>query len=289
MKQGLFAAVLITAFLCCLAGLGNAASHDLVEPVAGGSINWTGRFVRAEGTAAWPPGQANTAAGWEAAVRMARQDAYISLLKAFKELRLTQRWRVGDVVADNDQILAKIEKLLSSAKTEEIVYSSDGRAEVIRRMPVAGPLFQLILPEYIVQLEMKSLGESSPNQGNEGFTGLVVDARGIDVKPAMCFDIFDESGREVYGPAYVSREFVVQKGMCGYVTDIAAVESNSRVGENPLIVKALEAKPPGGTDIVISNTDASRLRGTVENLFFLRKCRVIVVRRPFGQDKKAGP
>jgi len=132
-----------------------------------------------------------------------------------------------------------------------------------------------------VQLEIKNLGQASPDSENEGFTGLVVDARGVDVRPAMCFTVFDESGRDVYGPAYVSREFVVQKGMCGYVTDISAAEKSDQVGHNPLVVKALSARRPAGTDLVISSTDASRLRGAVQNLFFLRECRVIVVRRPF--------
>ena len=288
MNQRIRTLVLFLAMLCP-AWIAWAGPADLVQSVPGGQINWTRRIVQAKGIGAALPEVSNTPAGWEMAAMNAKRHAYVNLLETVKHLRLSDRWQVGDVFAGNDQMMAKVEQLLKSAPIEDLVYSSDGTVEVTRSMPIAGSLAQLILPEYIVQLEMKNLGQSSPDMEEADFTGLVVDARGVDVSPSMCFAIFDEGGREVYGSAYVSREFVVQRGMCGYTSNMSAVKKNERVGENPLVVKALNVKPPGGTNIVISNTDASRLRGSVENLFFLRECRVLVVRRPFAENKKAGP
>lgn len=287
MNQGVRTLVLFLAILCpaCIAW---ADSTDLVQSVPSGQINWTRRAVEAKGIGTALPEVSNTPTGWEMAAMNAKRHAYINLLETVRHLRLSGRWQLGDVVEGNDQMMAKIEQSLKSAPIEDIVYSSDGAVEVTRSMPIGGSLAQLMLPEYIVQLEMKNIGRSSPDMEDADFTGLIVDARGVDVAPSMCFAIFDEGGREVYGSAYVSREFVVQRGMCGYATNMSAVEENERVGDNPLVVKALKAKPSGGTNIVISNTDASRLHSAVENLFFLRECRVIVVRRPF-ENEKAGP
>ena len=111
----------------------------------------------------------------------------------------------------------------------------------------------------------------------EVFSGLVVDARGIGVKPAMAPMILDENGQVVYGPAFVSREYAVQNGMSGYVTDIEAAESDTRVGYYPLTVKGLKTEGPGQCDIVISNSDAAKLRKSSENLMFLKECRVVIV------------
>ena len=89
--------------------------------------------------------------------------------------------------------------------------------------------------------------------------------------------ILNEKGEQVYGAAYVSREFAVQNGVCGYMKSLSAALKSERVMDNPLTVKGLRTNGPAVSDIVISNTDASRIRGSSENLTFLKKCRVMVV------------
>jgi hypothetical protein len=93
----------------------------------------------------------------------------------------------------------------------------------------------------------------------------------------MAPKVLDETGKEVYGSAYVSREFAVQQGMSGYARDLTAAQSNPRVTNNPLTVKGIRTEGSGRSDIVVSNGDASRLRGVSENLSFLKKCRVMIV------------
>jgi hypothetical protein len=109
------------------------------------------------------------------------------------------------------------------------------------------------------------------------FTGLVVDARGLNARPAMSPKILDERGNEVYGSAYVSREFAVQQGMAGYAKDLTASQTNPRVTNQPLTVKGLKTEGPGQSDLVISNADADTIRSASENLSFLKKCRVMIV------------
>jgi len=89
--------------------------------------------------------------------------------------------------------------------------------------------------------------------------------------------IMDENGQEVYGSAFVSREYAVQQGMSGYAKDMTAAQSNPRVTNNPLTVNGLKTEGPGNADIVISNADASKLKSSFEHLTFMKKCRVIIV------------
>ena len=89
--------------------------------------------------------------------------------------------------------------------------------------------------------------------------------------------LMDESGQEVYGPAYVSREFAVQRGMCRYVRGMDDSANLPRVAPNPLFVKGLRTEAKGSCDIVISNADASKLRGVSSHLEFLKQCRVVIV------------
>ena len=89
--------------------------------------------------------------------------------------------------------------------------------------------------------------------------------------------IATENGEEVYGSAYVSREFAVQHGMAGYARDLEAGKASARVSDRPFTVKGLRTTVPGGSDFVVSNSDAAKIRSSSENLSFLRKCRVVIV------------
>jgi hypothetical protein len=89
--------------------------------------------------------------------------------------------------------------------------------------------------------------------------------------------IVDETGKEIYGSAMVDRQYAVQQGMVGYSRDLSDAQSNTRVTANPLTVKGIRSVGPGKSDIVISNSDASRIMGAAENLLFMQKCRVMIV------------
>ena len=104
----------------------------------------------------------------------------------------------------------------------------------------------------------------------------MVDARGLGVRPVMVPEIIDENHQEVYGSAFVSREYAVQRGMSGYGKNIENSVHNRRVADHPLVVKGLRAVGSGHSRIVISNADASKLRSTSESLSLLKECRVVI-------------
>lgn len=109
------------------------------------------------------------------------------------------------------------------------------------------------------------------------YTGLVLDARGIQARPAMSPKILDETGKEVYGTMSVDREYAIQQGMSGYARDLTAAQSNPRVTNNPVSIKGIKTEGAGRADIIISNADAQMIRANAENLSFLKKCRVMIV------------
>ena len=135
-----------------------------------------------------------------------------------------------------------------------------------------------LLPQEVMAFPMETPGAAPGEAPASGvLTGLVVDARGLGVRPAMAPKILDETGQEVYGSAFVSREFAVQQGMSGYAKGLTSAKQNQRVTANPLVVKGLRVEGPGQCNIVISNADAVRLRNSSADLSFLEKCRVMIV------------
>ncbi|MBU3916051.1 hypothetical protein KKA14_10995, partial [bacterium] len=70
------------------------------------------------------------------------------------------------------------------------------------------------------------------------YTGLIIDARGMKVVPAMSPKIYDNNLVEVYGSAAVERNFALLHGIVGYTKDLKNAQDNERVKGNPLLIKA---------------------------------------------------
>ena len=256
------------------------ASNPSVNGVqAEAFINWSDQVLRAVGRGeVGDAGKAHHAPFH--AMAKARQNAYHRLLITAKSIQLTPAMSVSDFLGTNDILLAEFENLLKQAEVVQTEFLSTGPVEIILEVSLTGKFSKMLLPDTVTRLEKIESEQSSIPVDTSEYTGLVVDARGLRLVPAMCFQVLDEKGKEVYGPAYASRENVVAAGMCQYVSSIGDIENSERVGGNPLMVKGIKVHPPGASNIVISDTDAGRLRGSVEHLAFLKNCRVVVVMDP---------
>ena len=249
--------------------------HEYVERFGCNYINWTRGFIQAKGIGI--PTERNAGKDQADMMTTAYANALQNLLEVVKEVRIDFKTKIRDFSAKSD-IMAKIESMLKRSQVVKQQYFSDGSLEVTLQMSLYGGFAQLVLPQEIQQVEsIKPVGVVTEKLVSEIYTGLVVDARGLNVKAAMSPKILDENGREAYGAAFVSREFAVQQGMSGYIKYFSAAQTDPRVLNYPLTVKGLRTQDARPTDIVISNADASKLRSASENLSFLKKCRVIII------------
>jgi hypothetical protein len=262
-----------------------------------GKINWSEGYVEATGIGAPPERYIGKPQARPMALRAARVDAYRNLLETTKGVRVDSSTAVKDFIVESDAINVQVEGLVRGAKVVHQEYLSDGTVEVTVRMPIPGGFSKVII---LRALEKKpepappsSQQPASPPPASQpptvappaapaapapvAYTGMVVDARGLQARPAMSPKIIDESGKEVYGSMNVDREYAIQQGMSGYARDLTAAQSNPRVTNNPVSIKGIKTEGPGKSDIVISNADADKIRGASDNLTFLKKCRVMIV------------
>lgn len=248
-----------------------------------GKVNWTAEYVEATGIGAPPERFYGKPQARPMALRAAQLDAYRNLLEVVNGVRVTASTTVRDYATESDEINTQVEGMVRGAQPVKRDYLSDGTVEVTLRVPLTGSFTQVLLPREVKQYPEEPLSPAAPApgtaapQGPEVFTGLVVDARGLSARPAMAPRILDESGNEVYGSAFVSREFAVQQGMAGYSKDITAAQTNARVTNSPVTVKGVRTEGSGRCDVVVSNADAAKLRAASDNLSFLKKCRVMIV------------
>ncbi|MEK7243894.1 MAG: hypothetical protein AAB112_07000 [Thermodesulfobacteriota bacterium] len=289
MKSRLWAAAAIAvAMILCLAGVAvgqdKVSASEWVEQIGNkGSVNWTYGYIEAVGIGAPPQRNIGTPQARPMALRAAQVDAYRNMLEVVNGVRVDSNTTIRDFTVESDIINTQVQGIVKGAKTMKQEYLSDGTVEVTVRMPLSGNFAAVIVPRILEKRQAAPMPATpqapaaSPASGGEVFTGLVVDARGIQARPAMSPRIIDEKGQEVYGSMNVEREYAVQQGMSGYARDLTAAQSNARVTNSPVSVKGLKTEGAGRSDIVIANADAEKIRASGDNQSFLKKCRVMIV------------
>jgi hypothetical protein len=282
---------MIAGAVCLLCGYAVASEQaSYFEIIGPGSIDWSSGAFISSGVGLPPKKKAaNSHNDREKAFNSSKTQAIKNMVALVMATRIDADSSVRDIASKNDHVMAKVENLINASKVVKQEYLSDGTVEIQLRMNMYGGFAQLILPKEIEQIETiktVSAGEkessgsdsvSPPDEVTNNFTGLVVDAIGTQALPAMVPAIVNENGKQVYGSAFVSREFAVQQGLCRYMTITESALKSAIVGSNPILVKGLRAEGTDRSTIVISNTDASRLLSKSENLAFLKQCRVIIV------------
>jgi hypothetical protein len=284
---------LIILILTVAAGHGYGADlRALIEIKENGAIDWTNGIVEARGIGVPPSYTYNSKpqTNQQKTLAQATIKAQHNLLETIVNLRINAESRVIDVVEAYPYVMAQLRGMVQKAPEIEKLrqYQYDGSVEVWSRMELNGGFAQLILPLEIMQIESikqilspeNNRSHQSRPRSSEIFSGMVVDARGMQAVPVMAPKILDENLEEVFGPAFVSREFAVQHGVARYTTDIGQAKFDTRVFGNPLVVKALKVLWPGRCDFIISNADAAKLKSASEHLKFLKECRVIIVLDP---------
>jgi hypothetical protein len=276
-------ALTVGLFTASFAAAGMQPVLDTVvsDKQGNGCIDWTTRIIYSNGIGAPNPDMPE-AAQRPGAIRAAQQIALRNALETIKGIFLNSSTTVEDFMVKNDVIQTKVSGFIRGFEQKgKERYMSDGSVEVTMMIPLdgIGGISDQLLGTSIGEKPSVTSFEGAP-QGKKAivFTGLIIDCTGLHIKPALAPKIIDEGGREVYGSAYVSREWAIKYGIVGYSKEVkAAAKLVDRVGKTPGRIKAVKAQGDNATDVVISDADAADVRSAAENLKFLSECRVILV------------
>ena len=113
------------------------------------------------------------------------------------------------------------------------------------------------------------------------FTGLLVDARGLGLKRAICPLILTEGGTMVYGRFKDLTEeqlrFTHDSGVVSYLIDPASA-TQSRAGANPLVVRGLRVDGVCKGNVVISDEEGKLVLAENGKAKFLAKMNVAILK-----------
>ena len=251
--------------------------NECVTLFDNGKINWSTGKVTAIGKAS-PKG--NKEGANESVPGSARADASRNIIDILKRIKITNTMTVDQYASQNDIILAGIEKTARDAIITKQYYTSALDVEIEIETHIGGGFLQIVLPDDIRQIskiKAEKLMTAKNGMGNIPYTGLIIDARGLELEPTLYPTIVSEQGNEIYSSLFISREFAVQYGICTYVCSMDEAIQKNRIGSHPLVFKGLRKSSNENPSIVISMADTKQIERTAERHLFLKECRVIIV------------
>jgi hypothetical protein len=245
-----------------------APSDDsVVQKIGHGEINWSKKTVTATGSGAANLKDGNVAVARLNAERAAKLDALRNVIETVQGIQVSGSRSAADIMS-NGEIRTRVQGMAQGFKVVDTRYYSDGSVDVIVQMPIDENLTNTLV-------ERPKKARKVSSEGAATWSGLVINARGLGVQPSMAPRIVDENAKEIYGTEVVSDKGLKQGGIVGYAKTEGQLAD--RVGDKPLVVKALKLADKSKTDIVISNADADKLRDPNTNLSFLADGKVVLL------------
>lgn len=268
----------------------------LVEKIGDkGKIDWQYGVIYAKGIGAIPDNEPNKAKAYLKARRYAIMTALENLLMVTDKVRVDATAYAEDFEAKSERIRTEVRGFVKGAEVvheQKIALNGAPAVEVTVAVRMYGEegLSRIIMPEVAAQpsepntslpVVTKSVAQPAPappQVASNVYTGVIIDTRGLGIRPAMSPKIRRQDGSEVWGTVNASQEFVIEQGIVVYAKTLEEAKANRRAGSNPLILRAIGyAKTPGRCDPVLSDNDVRLLLTANEASGFLNEYRVIFV------------
>jgi hypothetical protein len=241
-----------------------------VERLPEGQIDWGSGLIQAKGVSAGGRQEARDT------VAQALEEARRGLAAMLRRIPVASETLVCALLEGNEAAASQLANIVGGAQVVERKFYSDGGVEVRAALSMRGGFMQLVLPQEVTSITALRHVNGAAARPGQRYSGLVVDARGLGARPALCPRLLCEDGSEVFGPALVGRESAVQQGIAAYATALPE-PGEGRTGKRPLLVRGLKAAGANHCDIVVSLADARKVRAAPESVEFLQRCRVLVV------------
>lgn len=211
-------------------------------------------------------------------------NAKMKMVKLIDELRIDNSKRMADLLENSPKLSKKVKDLIMNrSKVIHERYRKDQKVlevtlslDIYGKNSIAEALYWDLF--YWENAWDKYYPTYKP-LSTEAYTGLIIDARGLNLEPAFLPRVVNENEENLYRDKYVQYDILISQGLVQYCDNIdEAMADLNRIGTNPLMVKAVTTvKSTYNTDVILSGNDEKRIKAADKKGGFLKYLRVIIV------------
>ncbi len=283
--------LIILAVLLILVLTAGAAAASTIETYDKGQIDWEKHVITVTGYGA-PPPNAPEATAQLLAMRAAKADAFRNALEVIEDVRVSSSTTVENMMITNDQIRTNVQGFVKGGQFGEPSYDFKGICTITLILPISGQsgLTSLIYdtvkskpapPMLPPDLAAPPAAVEAPAPAPAlPFTGIIIDARAVGIKPALYPQIFDADGYLLYGPTVANTQSAEYTTIVAYSRSIESAKVMPRVGDNPLQLTATNSvKASNGetTDIILNSAASKAFRDAAAAGDILAKQAIVII------------
>ena len=254
-------------------------SIAIAEKGEGGGVDWAMGSIQATGIGVPPERIKRPVQARAMAKRAAHVVALGRLLELIEGIQVDSESVVKNFILESDVVKTNVRGLVSGARIVKETSHSDGSYEVTLEISMATvqqpfrPTSDSPPPE--IQWHAPPQSKPSPNHGN--YTGLIIDAVGLNVQECLRPKIVMEDGQVVYSQEHIDSKVLAKRHVAGYVKGLDEAIAHERVTAKPIMVKAVALAKGSQTDLVIQDADAQLLHMDPKHMDFLKNAKVVIV------------
>lgn len=254
-----------------------------------GRINWYSGLVSAQGQGFMPQQGLDREQAQNVALRQALIQARQNLWRTLQGMRIHQDLTLQDLLQDNKHLKSRVQGLVHNARILDKIKIRDKVLLVSIGVDLWGDFARLAIPDAAwfseSSIQANNLDDDLPflqkqllEARAQAYTGLVLQADGLEVEPGLVCTVQDEEGNQVFGPDQVDPEKALQLGMAIFVQSAGPrLDLGSRLGPNPLRVRVLDTGSQPGCNLVVDSSSGELLRQiALQPDNFLQECRVLI-------------
>ncbi|MEN3044600.1 MAG: hypothetical protein ABDH37_05225 [Candidatus Hydrothermales bacterium] len=231
------------------------------EYIENGKIDWVKGVITAKGYGAFDPNAKNVSQEILKAIRVATVVAQRNLLEVIKGVHITSETIVEDYLLKSDFIVARVQGVVKNARMngEPKIDRENGIVEVELMVDFYGEngVLTPVLTELAQKIEKRPAEEVAVKTPQ--YTGVIFDASGTDVSPAVLPKIYDEKGNLIFDTSeLVDPKNPNAQKVINFVSNLNDLLSDPEVSKLPLVIKIKSAI--NKRDFVIDKDEADKLK-----------------------------
>ena len=267
-------------FITCLTAIAMFVVMTATVFAAESEIDWEKGVIRATGLAAGKTKAPSKGIKRAQARRAAIMDAQRGLAETVQGVQVSSESSMLDLMLQYDIVRTRVDAIIKGMSQVSEKYYDDDTCEVVLEMPMFGSSQALSTASFLPVQNDPVIAFPQPTTivtVNSGYTGLIIDCRGMNLNPVMSPVIKNNNGQSIYGHENLDYDKIVSRGMAAYASNVNDYVSQSRAGSNPLVVKAVKVEGFNANP-VISVADADKILSANQNDRFLDNCAVVFVK-----------
>lgn len=224
-------------------------------------------------------------------VRKATSSARKQMLDIIYGVRIDSKRTISAFLSEDDELAARVRGVVQNSPLERPAMFEEG-GEVRVTEQFRGKLAELVLPTTVqfqsgippklsTSMEQSFSFTDGVPEATDGtmnrYTGVIIDARGMQITPALTPVVYGQDGVGAYGAFLVSRASAIDRGVVAYATTTDPTVLRKRVGGKPLTVRAVSAFGSWRTDLIVSTSMAKLIRAVMHSKDAVDNCRVVIV------------